>query len=111
MGPKEARELCPHLVVVHTATYRPGELESGYWEDANVETHKVSSVMIAQMQSIDAEGCVRLVWIHIEGRVQKSWQYSGRWYPKESFVSDHNNCLFRVELIISRESKYRRSLY
>ena len=41
MGPKEARELCPHVVIVHTATYRPGETESGYWEDANVLTHKV----------------------------------------------------------------------
>ncbi|ORY22231.1 hypothetical protein BCR39DRAFT_551866 [Naematelia encephala] len=42
MGPKEARELCPDVVIVHTATYRPGETESGYWEDANVLTHKVS---------------------------------------------------------------------
>lgn len=41
MGPQEARELCPHVVIVHTATYRPGETESGYWEDANVLTHKV----------------------------------------------------------------------
>ncbi|ORX40640.1 hypothetical protein BD324DRAFT_647559 [Kockovaella imperatae] len=42
MGPKEALELCPHLTVVHTATFRPGEMESGYWDDANVLTHKVS---------------------------------------------------------------------
>jgi DNA polymerase eta len=41
MGPKEAKELCPDVVIVHTATYRPGETESGYWEDANVLTHKV----------------------------------------------------------------------
>lgn len=42
MGAKEARKLCPHVVIVHTATYRPGESESGYWDDANVMTHKVS---------------------------------------------------------------------
>lgn len=41
-GPKEARELCPDIVIQHTATYRPGEEESGYWDDANVLTHKVS---------------------------------------------------------------------
>lgn len=41
-GAKEARELCPHVVIAHTATYRMGEEESGYWEDANVLTHKVS---------------------------------------------------------------------
>jgi hypothetical protein len=42
MGPKEAKELCPHVMIVHTATYRPGETESGYWDDADVLTHKVS---------------------------------------------------------------------
>lgn len=44
MGPDEARELCPHVVIVHTATYRPGDGESGYWPDADVMTHKVSPV-------------------------------------------------------------------
>ena len=45
MGLKEAKALCPHVVIVHTATYRPGEDESGYWEDANFHTHKVGDII------------------------------------------------------------------
>lgn len=30
------------MVIQHTATYRPGEEESGYWDDPDVLTHKVS---------------------------------------------------------------------
>ncbi|KAH9925458.1 DNA/RNA polymerase [Amylocystis lapponica] len=39
---KDARKLCPELVVVHVATYREGEKEPGYWENPDTLTHKVS---------------------------------------------------------------------
>ncbi|KAK4688585.1 DNA polymerase eta, partial [Tremellales sp. Uapishka_1] len=38
----EAVKLCPQLRLIHVATYRQGEEESGYWEDADLKTHKVS---------------------------------------------------------------------
>ena len=40
---KDAKERCPHLEVVHVATYKEGELEPGYWENPDTRTHKVGS--------------------------------------------------------------------
>ncbi|KXN91684.1 N-acetyltransferase eso1 [Leucoagaricus sp. SymC.cos] len=39
---KEALKKCPHLKVVHVATYKEGDSEPGYWEDVDTNTHKVS---------------------------------------------------------------------
>ena len=38
---KEAKERCPELVVQHVATYKEGELEPGYWDNVDTQTHKV----------------------------------------------------------------------
>jgi DNA polymerase eta len=38
---KDALKRCPHLKVVHVATYREGDTEPGYWEDVDTNTHKV----------------------------------------------------------------------
>jgi DNA polymerase eta len=38
---KDAKLLCPELVVVHVATYKEGEKEPGYWDDVDTRTHKV----------------------------------------------------------------------
>lgn len=38
---KDALKRCPHLKVVHVATYKEGEQEPGYWEDVDTNTHKV----------------------------------------------------------------------
>ncbi|ORY84148.1 hypothetical protein BCR35DRAFT_290430 [Leucosporidium creatinivorum] len=40
--PSEALKKCPHIVFIHVATYRNGDSEPGYWDDAKPETHKVS---------------------------------------------------------------------
>lgn len=32
---------CPHLKVVHVATYAEGEDEAKYWKNPNIKTHKV----------------------------------------------------------------------
>ncbi|ORY32184.1 hypothetical protein BCR39DRAFT_557836 [Naematelia encephala] len=42
MKPVDALKLCPHLIVQHVATFRPGESESGYWGGEDVRYHKVS---------------------------------------------------------------------
>ncbi|EKM58471.1 uncharacterized protein PHACADRAFT_140428 [Phanerochaete carnosa HHB-10118-sp] len=39
---KDAKKRCPHLEVVHVATYKEGEAEPGYWENPDTRTHKVS---------------------------------------------------------------------
>ncbi|KAF9470913.1 DNA/RNA polymerase [Pholiota conissans] len=39
---KDALKRCPHLKVVHVATYKEGEAEPGYWDDIDTNTHKVS---------------------------------------------------------------------
>nr|VWP00898.1 3-isopropylmalate dehydrogenase (3-IPM-DH) (IMDH) (EC (Beta-IPM dehydrogenase) [Ganoderma boninense] len=39
---RDAKKRCPHLVVVHVATYKEGEPEPGYWENPDTRTHKVS---------------------------------------------------------------------
>lgn len=38
---REAKKLCPNLVVQHVATYREGDTEAGYWDDVDRRTHKV----------------------------------------------------------------------
>ena len=38
---KDALRMCPHLKVVHVATYKEGEAEPGYWENPDTLTHKV----------------------------------------------------------------------
>jgi len=40
---RDAVKRCPHLMVVHVATYKEGESEPGYWEDVDTNTHKVSN--------------------------------------------------------------------
>lgn len=40
---QDAKKRCPHLRVVHVATYKEGEAEPGYWENPDTLTHKVSS--------------------------------------------------------------------
>jgi DNA polymerase eta len=40
---KDALQKCPHLKVVHVATYKEGEAEPGYWDDPDTLTHKVCS--------------------------------------------------------------------
>ncbi|TFK72980.1 DNA polymerase eta [Pluteus cervinus] len=39
---KDALQKCPHLQVVHVATYKEGAKEPGYWDDVDTKTHKVS---------------------------------------------------------------------
>ncbi|PIL29846.1 hypothetical protein GSI_08053 [Ganoderma sinense ZZ0214-1] len=39
---RDAKKRCPHLVVVHVATYKEGEPEPGYWKNPDTRTHKVS---------------------------------------------------------------------
>ncbi|KAG2017823.1 eta DNA polymerase [Coprinopsis cinerea AmutBmut pab1-1] len=39
---KDALKRCPHLKVVHVATYKEGEKEPGYWDNVDTNTHKVS---------------------------------------------------------------------
>ncbi|KAF8624512.1 hypothetical protein AX15_005827 [Amanita polypyramis BW_CC] len=39
---KDAKKRCPHLVVVHVATYKEGEPEPKYWDKVDTNTHKVS---------------------------------------------------------------------
>ena len=38
---KDALKRCPHLQVVHVATFKEGEKEPGYWDDVDTNTHKV----------------------------------------------------------------------
>jgi len=38
---KDALKRCPHLKVVHVATYKEGEKEPGYWDNVDTNTHKV----------------------------------------------------------------------
>lgn len=38
---KDAKKMCPELIVVHVATYKEGEKEPGYWDDVDTRTHKV----------------------------------------------------------------------
>ena len=38
---KEAKKRCPHLVVVHVATYKEGDEEPRYWDKVDTNTHKV----------------------------------------------------------------------
>ena len=38
---QDALKRCPHLKVVHVATYKEGEKEPGYWDDVDTKTHKV----------------------------------------------------------------------
>ncbi|KAH9481674.1 N-acetyltransferase eso1 [Psilocybe cubensis] len=61
---KEALKRCPHLKVVHVATYKEGEPEPGYWDDVDTNTHKVSldyyrreSLKIAAMFKEQLPGC------------------------------------------------------
>ena len=42
---KDALERCPHLKVVHVATYKEGEKEPGYWDDVDTNTHKVRNIV------------------------------------------------------------------
>lgn len=38
---KDALKRCPHLQLVHVATFKEGEKEPGYWDDVDTRTHKV----------------------------------------------------------------------
>ncbi|KAL0572325.1 N-acetyltransferase eso1 [Marasmius crinis-equi] len=38
----DAKERCPHLMIIHVATYKEGEAEPGYWDNVDSRTHKVS---------------------------------------------------------------------
>ncbi|THH10886.1 hypothetical protein EW145_g1009 [Phellinidium pouzarii] len=40
--PSDALKRCPELMVVHVATYAPGEPEAKYWEKPDIKTHKIS---------------------------------------------------------------------
>lgn len=42
---KDALKRCPHLKVVHVATYREGDAEPGYWDNVDTNTHKVRSFL------------------------------------------------------------------
>ncbi|KJA26357.1 hypothetical protein HYPSUDRAFT_133157 [Hypholoma sublateritium FD-334 SS-4] len=61
---KDALKRCPHLKVVHVATYKEGEKEPGYWDDVDTNTHKVSldyyrreSMKIAALIKENLPGC------------------------------------------------------
>lgn len=43
---KEALRRCPHLKVVHVATYKEGDDEPGYWHNPDTHTHKVRCLII-----------------------------------------------------------------
>lgn len=43
---KEALRKCPHLKVVHVATYKEGAAEPGYWDDIDTLTHKVCLCLV-----------------------------------------------------------------
>lgn len=45
---KDALKRCPHLKVVHVATYKEGEAEPGYWDNVDTNTHKVSLGQMAE---------------------------------------------------------------
>ncbi|TFK27153.1 DNA polymerase eta [Coprinopsis marcescibilis] len=60
----DALKRCPHLKIVHVATYREGETEPGYWDEVDTNTHKVSldyyrreSLKIAAMFREMLPGC------------------------------------------------------
>jgi len=38
---QDALKRCPHLQVVHVATYKEGAAEPGYWDNVDTNTHKV----------------------------------------------------------------------
>ena len=38
---KDALKRCPHLKLVHVATFKEGEKEPGYWDNVDTNTHKV----------------------------------------------------------------------
>lgn len=42
---KDAKRMCPELVVVHVATYKEGEKEPGYWDNIDTRSHKVHSLV------------------------------------------------------------------
>ncbi|KAF9561965.1 DNA/RNA polymerase [Agrocybe pediades] len=61
---KDALKRCPHLKVVHVATYKEGEKEPGYWDNVDTNTHKVSldyyrkeSLKIAALFKEQLPGC------------------------------------------------------
>ncbi|PPQ98750.1 eta DNA polymerase [Panaeolus cyanescens] len=61
---KDALNRCPHLQVVHVATYKEGEKEPGYWDNVDTQTHKVSldyyrreSLKIAALFKEQLPGC------------------------------------------------------
>ena len=43
---KDAKKLCPELVIVHVPTYREGDPEPGYWDKINFQTHKASDKLL-----------------------------------------------------------------
>jgi DNA polymerase eta len=47
---KDAKLLCPELVVVHVATYKEGEKEPGYWDDVDTRTHKVRPPLLTEQR-------------------------------------------------------------
>lgn len=66
---KDALKRCPHLRVVHVATYKEGEAEPGYWENVDTNTHKVSldyyrreSMKIAALFREMLPGCEVGMW-------------------------------------------------
>lgn len=49
---KDAQKRCPHLRLVHVATYKEGEKEPGYWENPDTLTHKVRLLaLLSQAES------------------------------------------------------------
>lgn len=42
--PASALLKCPHLVMVHCASYRASDTEPGYWENPSRDTHKVGHI-------------------------------------------------------------------
>jgi len=49
---KDALKRCPHLKVVHVATYKEGEKEPGYWDNVDTNTHKVRLVEALNIRSL-----------------------------------------------------------
>jgi hypothetical protein len=87
---EDAKKMCPGLVAAHVATYRNGEAEAGYWEDADPLTHKVSHVPSSPTPSVDHRNGLtheyRSAWTRIGENHSRSSPSSKMWSPKEKSV-------------------------
>ena len=72
---KDALKRCPHLQLVHVATFKEGEKEPGYWDDVDTNTHKVC-IDCSRIHSLSIY--LAVVWLrnrcHLIIIVEKVWK-------------------------------------